>query len=73
MKFLATDTVPNRLRKGQIYHGGFVTNIHHTQVGEVSKGHSCIRIAVVDDTGKWMTFNPRVFVPATMRPTRKRK
>lgn len=67
MKFLATHNVLKRLQKGKTYHGGFVTNLNFTKVGEVAKGSSGIRIAVVDDTGKWMTFNPNVFVPATMK------
>lgn len=67
MNFVAIDSVPKRITKGKIYSGNLVMKTKGTRVDSVSNMTSKLRIAVFDDSGEWMTFNPVIFLPDGMK------
>lgn len=53
MRFKATvSTKDGRLKAGKNYQGSLVVN-----------GNGFLRIAIYDNNGEWMTFDPVVFAP----------
>lgn len=65
MLFKAIDSVPGKITKGHEYDGGFVMMVRYIRVDAVAKSQCGLRIAVYGDDKKWMTFNPKIFVPVT--------
>lgn len=60
MKFKAKlSTADGRLIKGNVYIGQVVYKSPHVLLGSSYGGG--LRIAVYDNTGEWMTFDPDVF------------
>ncbi len=66
MKFQAVEsTEDGRLSKYRVYDGNLVYTLKSPE-NRISTG---LRVAIYDNRNEWMTFNRRMFIPATDTPT----